>query len=204
VWIAWFKDAEVSDPDSRDAVPRAITITSEPLGSVLRAPRNHSRIRRFTRLRTTALPTRLLTVTPRRTRSARALPVGQDPVFPVALRANTTTKSSDAWRLPARITRRKSCVRKSRSARRKRPVFERTALLRGNTGCEALSTFRAASLDDRAAGSCLHSLAEPMHSLAPDSTRLIGTFHRRPSIVVVDSSLMIVVAAFEGMRGSMW
>ena len=70
-----------------------------------------------------------------------------------------------------------------RSARRKRPVFESTDLLRGNAGSEALAALRPTALEDRASCACLHSRTKSMRSFPADTARLIGTFHRRPSIL---------------------
>jgi hypothetical protein len=81
-----------------------------------------------------------------------------------------------------------------RSTRRKPPVFENTDLLRGNASCEALAALRAAALENRASCACLHSCAKSMRSFPADTTRLIGAFHRRPSI--------LFFVLFEGERGS--
>jgi hypothetical protein len=70
-----------------------------------------------------------------------------------------------------------------RSTRRKRPVFKSTDLLRGNTGSEALAALRPTALENRTSCACLHSCTESMHSFPADTARLIGTFHRRPSIL---------------------
>jgi hypothetical protein len=178
-----------SVPERSRAVRRAITTISDCPGNPARACRNHSLIQRFTRLRTTALPTRLLTVTPNRCRFSSDLSVPE-----LVFDAMMTTKLSKTRRFPDLTTRVKSWVRKMRSARRKRPVFESTDLLRGDAGCEALAALRPAALENRASCACLHSRAESVHSFPADTARLISTFHRRPSI------LFFVLS--EGGRGS--
>jgi len=70
-----------------------------------------------------------------------------------------------------------------RSARRKRPVFKSTDLLRGNADSETLAALRSTALKNRASRACLHSCTESMYSFSADTARLIGTFHRRPSIL---------------------
>ena len=153
---------------------------SDPSGNSSRAWRNHSLIRRLTRLRITELPTRLLTVTPNLRRfSSDCL------IAPPVLGAITTTKPFEVRRFPAFTARVKSRVHKIRSARSKRPVRENTDLLRRNTCCEALSAFGAASLENCAPGTRFGSRAKSMDSFSADTAGLIGTFHRRPSIFVL-------------------
>ncbi len=137
-------------------------------------------MRRLTRLRTTEFPTRLLTVTPSRERSC----------FSSQLRswepaAITTVKAPAVRRFPDFSVFLKSRECRIRSARRKRPVFAITVLLRGNASCEALAALGPAALEYRAARSGLHSRTESMRALAADAARLIGSLHRRPSIFVV-------------------
>jgi hypothetical protein len=105
-----------------------------------------------------------------------------------------TTKLPETRRFPDLTTRVKSWVRKMRSARRKQPVFESTDLLRGNADCETLATLCPTAFENRTSCTCLHSGAKSMYSFPADTTRLIGTFHRRPSI------LFFVLS--EGGRGS--
>jgi hypothetical protein len=187
--MARSRNAATSAPERSRAVRRAITTISDCPDNPARECRNHSLIRRFTRLRTTALPTRLLTVTPNRCRFSVDFSVSE-----LIFDAVTTTKLPKTRRFPDLTTRLKSWVRKMRSARRKRPVFESTDLLRGNASCEALAALRAAPLENRASRACLHSCAESMNSFPADTARLIGAFHRRPSI------LFFVLS--EGGRGS--
>jgi hypothetical protein len=153
---------------------------SDPSGKLVRAWRNHSLIQRFTRLRITEPPTRLLTVSPNRFWFSR-----ESPTVPLVLDAITTTKLSELRRFPDLAARRKSWVHKTRSARRKRPVLKSTDLLRGNTSCEAFSAFGAASLQNCSARARLGSRAEPVGSFPTNAARLIGTFHRRPSIFIL-------------------
>jgi len=81
-----------------------------------------------------------------------------------------------------------------RSARRKRPVFENTDLLRGNTGCEALAALRPAALENRASCTCLHSCTKSMRAFTANTAGLVSAFHWRPSI--------LFFVLFEGGRGS--
>lgn len=91
----------------------ATTTQSFPLGRFSWWVRNHSRTRRFTRLRTTDPPTRRLTVRPRRA-GASASPSNRS--------ATRRTNDRDAIRVPSRETRRKSLEDRRRSARRKRSL----------------------------------------------------------------------------------
>lgn len=93
------------------AAGRAMMTRSFPAGQPLRCCRNHSRRRRFTRLRTTAPPTRRLTVSPR-----RGVPVGS----PLRWSATRSTTDRDAIRVPSRAILRKSFDDRRRSLRRKR------------------------------------------------------------------------------------
>lgn len=99
---------------SRAAAERPITTQSSPAPSDPWRTRNHSRIRRLTRLRTTARPTFRLTVIPRRLPgvSAGAAPRSQ----------TSTTKAVLAARRPRRVTCSNSTERRSRSVCRKQPV----------------------------------------------------------------------------------
>lgn len=81
---------------------RAMNTTSTPWTSP-RSRRTDSRIQRFTRLRTTALPTFLLTVRPNRGSAELAVQI--------------TTRVGVTKRLPLLCTRRKSARRRMRSAR---------------------------------------------------------------------------------------
>ena len=159
---------------------RAITTVSDSSGRPARARRNHSLIQRFTRLRITEPPTRLLTVSPNLCCFSREFPT-----VLLVLGAITTTKLSELRRFPDLATRLKSRVHKIRSARRKRPILKSMDLLRRNTSCEAFSAFGAASLQNRAPPACLGSRAKPVDSFPTNAARLIGTFHRRPSIFVL-------------------
>jgi hypothetical protein len=168
-----------SEPESSRAARRAITTISNPLGRSLRAFRNHSLIRRFTRLRITELPTRLLTVTPNRIRDSSDLVA-----TPSVRGAITTTKFFEVPRFPDLTARPNSREHRTRSARRKRPVLESTALLRGNTSCELFPTFRATSFEYRASCTRLGSRAKSVGSFSSDTARLVGPFHQRFSIFV--------------------
>jgi hypothetical protein len=176
--MARSRNAATSFPERSRAVWRAITTTSDLPGIFTRAWRNHSLIQRFTRLRTTALPTRLLTVTPSRCVFSSDIPLSEG-----VADATMTTKLPDTRRFPDLTTRLKSRVRKIRSARRKRPVFESTDLLRRNAGSEALAALRPTALENRASRARLHSCSKSMPSFPANTAGLIGTFHRRPSIL---------------------
>ncbi len=178
--IARFKHAATSAPERFRAAGRAITTISDRPGHCARAVRNHSRMRLFKRLRTTALPIRLLTVTPNRCRASTEIGASA-----AASDLVTTTKLRETRRCPDLTTRLKSRVRKMRSARPKRPVFEDTDLLRGNVGGEALAALRPAALENCASSACLHARAKSMCSFPADTARLISAFHRRPFILVV-------------------
>lgn len=151
-------------------------------------------MRLFTRLRTTALPTRLLTVIPNRCR-----PSTESGASARTSGAVMTTKLRETRRCPDSTTRLKSRERKMRSARPKRPVFADTDLLRGDVGGEALAALRAAAIDDRASGACLHSRAKSVCSLPADTARLVSAFHRRPSIFLVLVSVFSVGGRGLGM-----
>lgn len=113
---AWRSCTPSSHESSLAASERPITTRSRSLRRPARSRRNHSRIRRFRRLRTTAFPTRRLTVTPRR---------GEHPAVPgwsAAAGAATTTKPRTAPRRPCRRTCWNSRERSKRSTRRKTPV----------------------------------------------------------------------------------
>jgi hypothetical protein len=100
-----------SRPSSRLADGRAITTRSRPGLSCSQRRRNHSRMRLFTRFRTTAPPTRRLTVTPSLLpASAASDPRGTD----------NTTKFLDERRRPCWLMRRKSRELRRRSSRRRR------------------------------------------------------------------------------------
>jgi hypothetical protein len=174
--ISASRATEISEPESSRALRRAITTMSDPAGNLSRASRNHSLIQRFTRFRTTEFPTRLLTVTPNLRRFSSDSSVRM---------AVTMTKPSKARRLPDFITRPKSSVLKIRSACRKRPVFENTALLRGDCDCEAFSALRATALQDCTPRTRLHSRAKSMNSFPANAAGLVGSFHRRPSIFIL-------------------
>ena len=182
-WIARSKNVATSRPERPRAVRRAITTMSDGYGNSARACRNHSLIQRFTRLRTTALPTRLLTVTPSRDlRGLRDRSSSRISVPALGCSATMTTKPPETQRLPDLTARLKSRVRNIRSARQKRPVFGNTGLLRGNAGCETLTAFRATSLENCSSRTRLHSRAKAMISLPADTTGLVSAFHQRPSI----------------------
>ena len=106
-----------SQPERPRAARQAITTTSDPSGSHLRACRNHSLIRRFIWLRITAFPTRLLTVTPNLCRLSSDFVTAF-----LGLRAITTIKPSEVPGLPDLRTRLKSRGDRTRSTRRKRCV----------------------------------------------------------------------------------
>ena len=152
---------------------------SDPSGNPTRALRNHSLIHRLIRLRITELPTRLLTVTPNRRRFS-----SDGSIALLVLDAIKMTKSLEAPRFPVFTARVKSRVHKIRSARRKRPVSEDTGLLRRDACCESLSTLGATALQNCTPSASLASRAKPMNSFSTDTTGLIGTFHRRPSIFI--------------------
>jgi len=153
---------------------------SDPSGNVSRACRNHSLIQRFRRLRITEFPTRLLTVTPNFLCFSSDLAMETPLLDAIAM-----TKLPEVRRLPNLMARLKSRLHKIRSACRKRPVFESTGLFRRNASCEALSAFATTSLENCPACTSLGSCSKSMDSFSSDTARLIGTFHRRPSIFVV-------------------
>lgn len=98
------------DAASRFAAPwRAITTISRWVGMISRCRRNHSRMRRLTRFRTTAFPTRRLAVIPSLARGASSRAA-----------AASTTKAAAGARVPSRDTRWKSRLSRSRSQRRRR------------------------------------------------------------------------------------
>ena len=110
----------VSRSESPAAPDRPITTTSIPLRSFRREWRNHSRTRRFTRLRTTAPPTFRLTVIPSRC---------GDPL-PAGVRGETSsTKAGSATRCPSRPTLLNSLGLSNRSPRRNGPVGSGMRLL---------------------------------------------------------------------------
>ncbi len=181
-------------PERSRALRRAITTVSDPAGRSSRAWRNHSRIQRFTRFRITALPTRLLTVTPsllRPTFESIRVSVGPSAGEPAPAEI-TTTKLSELRRSPDLTALAKSRVRSNRSARRKRPVLENTGLLRGYASCEALTALGTTSLENRTSSASLETRPKSMNPLSANTARLIGTFHRRP---------FVSLRSFEGGRG---
>lgn len=101
----------ISLPESRAASERPITTRSTPPTRHRRERRNHSRTRRFTRLRTTARPTFRLTVTPSRSR-----PPWLPALRPIS--ATSRTKAGSAARLPSPLTRLNSLDLSNRSPRR--------------------------------------------------------------------------------------
>ena len=76
-----------------------------------------------------------------------------------------------------KISRAQDSVRSLKAAR-----CRRHELLRRSTGCEALAALGATSLEDCAPGARLEARAKSMNPLSRDAARLIGAFHRRPSI----------------------
>jgi len=111
-WSSPASSRATSPALSRAAPGRAITTMSEAGGRAARRRRYHSRSRRFTRLRATALPTRRLTDRPRPPRAAvYALVVGR-------AGAICATKCALLCRWPSRRTRTKSLGLRSLSARR--------------------------------------------------------------------------------------
>jgi hypothetical protein len=106
---------------SRAAPRRAITTRSRSASKLSLLWRNHSRIQRFTRFRSTAPPTRRLAVMP-----------SLGPLEAISTRAATsTTKSRDAARRPSAAKCRKSRASRRRSARRKRAIAGDTPTWRG-------------------------------------------------------------------------
>jgi hypothetical protein len=89
-----------------------------------RRTRNHALTRRLNRFRLTALPTFLLTVTPRRIVESLLNPLNSITFSDSfgSYSATKTTRSGPARRFPWRMTRRKSRESSSRSARANRPV----------------------------------------------------------------------------------
>ena len=151
----------------------------DPWGNPSRAWRNHSLIRRFTRLRITELPTRLLTVTP------SLLRILSDSLESPSVRgAIAMTKLFEVPRFPDLTTRIKSRVDRIRSTCRKWPVLESIELFRRNTSCEALPAFRTASLEYCTSGMCFSSRTKSVDSLSSNTAWLISAFHRRPSVLV--------------------
>lgn len=158
----------VSLSDSPAAAERPITTTSIPSRSLVRERRNHSRIRRFTRLRTTAPPTFRLTVIP----SLR-----EAPSVPEDRRATRRTKVGSATRRPSRPTLLYSLDLSSRSPRRNGPVGSGIRLLGRAGDCHPLPALRTPAPDDGTSPLRLHALAEAVSPLATNSMRLIGPLH---------------------------
>src|SRR5262245_25115852 len=128
--------------------------------------RNTSRRSRFTRFRTTALPIRLLTVTPRRERD------------PAAGRRRTTR--CDVWqRRASRCKSRYSTRRRIRAAFGKRsdPTTRSTGLLRRNADRQALAALVAPTLQDLASARTDHAGPEPVRALPAAVAGLIRSLH---------------------------
>ena len=146
---------------SRVAGWRAITTTSHDRPQSARARRNHSRIRRFTRFRATAFPTRRLAVMPSREgRSAPRMDV-------------TMTKALDTARRPCCATCSYSLDRSRRSVRRKRPVATATATSRGSRRRSACGPWRGAASARSVPRAC--SSACESRVLASDGSGSAGT-----------------------------
>src|SRR5215470_15820860 len=137
--------------------------------------RNTSRRSRFTRFRTTALPIRLLTVTPSRERT------------PAAGRRRTTR--CEVWhRRASRCNSRYSTRRRIRAALGKRsvPTTRSTGLLRRNADRQALAALVAAALQDLTSAGSRHARPEPVRALPTAVAGLIRPLHlewvRKPGI----------------------
>jgi len=128
--------------------------------------RNISRSSRFTRFRTTALPIRLLTVTPSRERA------------PAAGRRRRTR--CDVWhRRASRCNSRYSTRRRIRAALGKRsdPTTRSTGLLRRNADRQALAALVAATLQNLASARSGHAGPEPVRALPAAVAGLIRPLH---------------------------
>lgn len=153
----------ISPDSSRVAAARAIT-TRSSAGSVGCSRRNHSRIRRFTRLRATAFPTLRLAVMPSR--------------GPLESRGATRmTNALDTARRPCCATCSYSGDRSSRWDRRNRAVAAAT-LLGGDRDRDPLAALGAPALEHVAPSGALHAPSEAVNSLPPDPARLVGALHR--------------------------
>ena len=156
-------------PERPAAADRPITTRSIPGRSRGRAPRNHSRTCRLTRLRTTAEPTFRLTVMPSRCRESSSL---------LERGATRSTKAGSTTRRPSRLTRPNSLDRSSRSARRNCPVGPGTRLLRRRGDRHPLPTLRPTPREHRTAPLRLHALPETVRTLPARAVRLVGPLHR--------------------------
>src|SRR5881397_4393145 len=133
-----------------------------------RHARKTSRSSRFTRLRTTAFPTRLLTVTPRREHSPGAgrhhHQVFAVPTAPLALHGEELSAPAQADRLRVAV----------------RGGHGSPGLLRRNRDRQAPAPLVAPPLQDAAPTGRSHAGSEAMRSLAAAVAWLIGSLHPSP------------------------
>jgi hypothetical protein len=131
--------------------------------------RNASRIRRFKRLRTVALPTRRLTVMPMRVR-------------PAELGRRIMTKDGKCARAPFRWRARNSARRRNRAAfgnaAAARAAICSSRLFRWNGDRQTLTPLGTAALQYVPATSGRHSRAKSVSPLAPNVAGLKGALHR--------------------------
>lgn len=126
--------------------------------------RTASLSRRLMRLRTTALPTLLVTVKPTR---------GAPPSF----RSSTSIRNSRPRRFSPRLAARNSARLRSLGGAGRAGLPSPGKLVRSRSGGEALAATAAACCDDIAAALGGHARAETMPALADEFGWLIGTLH---------------------------
>ncbi len=150
--------------DASAAAGRARTTSAARPGSSSsngRCSRVRCRSRRFTRLRTTALPTALLTVKPTSTGRAEE--------------SRSTRRWTTTVGVPARRPDRTAPRKASLSARRWTEGSTAVCRELRLSDCQALAALTATAGQDRTAGAGPHAKAETVHLVTATVVRLVGT-----------------------------